>query len=210
VYALDVRRPVATLFVALILGGLGVPLPEEVSLVSAGVLAKRGFASPVALGTICLVGLLLSDLMLYATGRALGVVVRRLLVRSRRRRAPYHPGATRWGARLVVARVVPGLRTIGFLAAGATHVPLRRFVLFDLVGALACTALWAPLGWHYAERIDELWRRLGRSLPGWATVAGITIVALLLARRAHKVVRAARQDRTVASRARDDAAEGFT
>jgi membrane-associated protein len=132
------------LLLLLILTGVGSPIPEDLLLLTAGYLVFSDvFDWPAALA-VCLLGVVLSDLMLYSAGRHLAWRSTRwpdsrLLSRQRLARATtlFH----RVGDPIVlVARLVPGTRAMLFLAAGVRALPVWSFLRYDLLGA----ALWVP------------------------------------------------------------------
>lgn len=170
--------------------GVGSPLPEDFLLLTGGYLISAGvftWPAAVALGFVGVVG---SDLMLYTAGNRL-----RQHARTRawvRRMAARQGLSMRWlqhyGARAVFfARLVPGTRYLCFIGAGLNGVPLRRFLLFDLLGA----AIWVPLllllGDQIGDQIggvDNLLRGIGRTVL-WLVVllvVGVTVWRRFLAR----------------------------
>jgi membrane-associated protein len=142
--------------VALLLGGCGLPLPEDVALLAAGYLVWRGDAPAALLGPAALGAIVLSDMMLYGFGRALRnrPLLGRLFAASRLERLERAFG--RHGVRLIlVARVAIGARALFFLAAGVTRMPFARFVLWDLLGACVMVTAWIVIGMYIGPRIDE-------------------------------------------------------
>ncbi|HEX8950296.1 MAG TPA: VTT domain-containing protein, partial [Polyangia bacterium] len=120
------RSPVVEVVAALIAGGVGLPIPEELALVTAGWFIARGEpAGPMCLGAIAAV--LAGDLVMYVAGRSARLgLVRRLV--GERHIVRLEGACARYGAKLLlVARFVPGLRGALLVAAGAGRVPLARF-----------------------------------------------------------------------------------
>ena len=64
--------PYAGLFILLILGGLGLPLPEDATLMLCGFLLFNGTVKPVPAFLVVYAGLLLADVMIYWFGRTYG------------------------------------------------------------------------------------------------------------------------------------------
>jgi membrane protein DedA with SNARE-associated domain len=180
-------------YTALLLAtGLGSPLPEDLLLLTAGYLISEGlFAWPLAFA-LGMTGVLGSDLMLFAAGTRMRrhaptrKWVQRLVSTGR-------PGVARlWlrrhGAMAVFfARLVPGTRYLCFISAGLYGIPPRRFLLFDLLGAL----IWVPLLLFVGAKLGEnlgglesLLRGVGRSII-WVIVAlivGLTVWKRFVAR----------------------------
>ena len=124
----------------LILGGLGLPIPEEVPIIVAAVLTRNGKMTwPLAIGS-CLAGVLLGDMVVYSLGFFYGEKVlslpltRRLL--TRQREAQIKGYFHRHGFKILVSgRFVPGFRTAAYLTAGILKLPPVKLLLTDLVAA---------------------------------------------------------------------------
>lgn len=128
--------PYIGLYVALCLGGVGLPLPEEVPIVTAGVLAHHGVVRWwLALAT-CIAGVLTGDLVLYWTGRRWGDRVLDLPLVARfldvKRRDSLEASYRRNGMLIVfAARHVMGLRAAAFVTAGIVRLPFWKFIVAD-------------------------------------------------------------------------------
>ena len=173
-----------TYVLLLIATGLGSPIPEDLILATAGYLiSATAFSWPAAL-SLGVLGVVVSDVLLYAWGRRLHAGVSGgwmgRLVR------PHHlVAAERWlmrfGDRAVFfCRLLPGTRTVAFIGAGVRRMPLGRFLLLDALGAL----VWVPgvlfAGSRIGEEIgglDQLLARLARSVV-WIGLALVILVAL--------------------------------
>src|SRR5690348_8363423 len=59
-------------WIALMICGLGLPLPEDVTLVAGGVIAGLGYANVHAMFALCMVGVLLGDATVFLLGRRYG------------------------------------------------------------------------------------------------------------------------------------------
>ena len=60
------------IFAVLLLGSLGVPIPEEMAIIAAAILSHAGLARWWLALPICLVGVLSGDMLLYWVGRHWG------------------------------------------------------------------------------------------------------------------------------------------
>lgn len=140
------------LFTVLVFCGVGLPLPEDIPLIVAGLLCAQGDMTwPVALG-VSMSAILIGDTLLFLAGHRLGraalrsgPIQRRFGARRIRRiRALYRL----WGDRIVFfARFVMGIRAVAFFFAGALGVRYRRFLLLDSMAAVLSVPLWILLGW---------------------------------------------------------------
>jgi membrane protein DedA with SNARE-associated domain len=128
--------PYIGIYVALCLGGIGLPLPEEVPIVTAGVLAHKDVVRWwLALAT-CIAGVLTGDLVLYWTGRRWGERVLDLPLVARfldaKRRDSLEASYRRHGVLIVfAARHVMGLRAAAFVTAGIVKLSFWKFMAAD-------------------------------------------------------------------------------
>jgi membrane protein DedA with SNARE-associated domain len=162
----------------LILGGLGLPIPEEAPIILAAVLSKSGQLQwPLALAS-CLIGVLIGDMVVYLLGFFYGEKVlslpltRRLL--TRQREAQIKGYFHRHGFKILVSgRFVPGFRTAAYLTAGILKLPPLKLLVTDIVAASLTTFLMFGLGYAFAHQIQSGIREVQQ----WVTV----ILALSLA-----------------------------
>ncbi len=128
----------AVLFV-LIICGFGVPIPEDITLVSGGIIAGLGYANPHIMLVVSMLGVLVGDSTMYWLGRIYGVKIlrfrplRRILKPKTMRTV--REKFDRYGNRvLFVARFLPGLRAPIYMVAGITRrISYVRFVVLDFV-----------------------------------------------------------------------------
>jgi membrane protein DedA with SNARE-associated domain len=165
----------------LLLGGLGLPIPEEAPIILAAVLSKNGRLHwPLALAS-CLAGVLLGDLVVYFLGFFYGEKVlslpltRRLLTRQRETQIKgyFH----RHGYKILVSgRFVPGFRTAAYLTAGILKLPFLKLLVTDVVAASLTTLLMFGLGYAFAHQIQSGIREVQQ----WVMVIAALGVAIWL------------------------------
>jgi len=144
----------------LILGGLGLPIPEEAPIILAAVLSRNETLTwPLALAS-CLAGVLLGDLVVYFLGYFYGEkvlslpITRRLL--TRQREAQIKGYFHRHGFKILLSgRFVPGFRTAAYLTAGILKLPTVKLVLTDLLAASLSTCFMFGLGYAFAHQIQK-------------------------------------------------------
>ncbi|KTT40508.1 hypothetical protein RSA46_03010 [Pseudomonas oryzihabitans] len=143
----------ATLWLTLNVFGeqLGLPVPAYPSLVVMGAAADEAELLLALLASVAVTGL--ADLLWYWAGRRHGTWLLRHL--------PGHvPAATRLPNLLLVAKFVPGAAALATLSAGASAMPLRRFLAYDLGGATLWIGSGLALGRlfeaHILALLDEL------------------------------------------------------
>ncbi len=172
----------------LILTGAGLPVPEEVPIITAGVMAAHGQLNPWLAFAACLIGALAGDCVMYWIGRHFG----RSVVREHRywarlvtpdREAQMEKMIAAHGLKvLFLARFLVGLRSPVYLAAGVLKAPFRRFLLFDLFCATAVIATFFTLSFYYGQAITHWIRRAEIAITVTVVIAVLT-VALYLWRR---------------------------
>lgn len=147
-------------FFVLLLCGLGVPIPEDITLVSGGIISGLGYANPHWMVVVGMIGVLLGDCLMYLLGRFYGVKILRFRLIKRfitfKRLKMVKDKFDRYGNRLLFfARFLPGLRTPVYIISGITRrVSFIRFLLIDFMAAIISVPVWVYLGHHGAENID--------------------------------------------------------
>lgn len=151
----------AVLFV-LIICGFGVPIPEDITLVSGGVISGLGYTNVHIMLVVSLFGVLLGDSTMYWLGRIYGTKIlrfrpiRRFLTLNRLRmvRSKFEQYGNRV---LFVARFLPGLRAPIYMVAGITRrVSFIRFLLLDFFAAIISVPIWVYLGDLGTSNLDWL------------------------------------------------------
>lgn len=133
--------------------------------VFAAFLAAQGLLDLAAVYAIVVTGDLLGDVMYYAVGRwLLRGLVEHFGPRATRLRQRVWLLAPRIRARagtmLLFGKLTHSAGFVVLLAAGAAHVPMRRFLLFNLLGTLPKSLLLVMLGywfgWMFAQVEGDL------------------------------------------------------
>jgi len=173
-------------FMALLLCGAGLPLPEDITLVAGGVIAGLGYADVHIMAAVTMVGVLAGDAGMFLLGHHYGVHMLQWKPISwlmpPRRYAKMQDKFTRYGNRLMFfARFLPGMRTAVFITAGATHrVSFWRFLLLDGMAALVSVPFWVYLGYFGANRREWLGMWMERGQHSLWLLGAVAVLALLL------------------------------
>ena len=162
------------LFGGMVLEQFVPPMPGEPLLLGAGALAGNGRFNVWLAAALALAGTVLGDLVWYEVGRIGGHRVLKWMCRlSIEPDICVRNGEdilTRRGASaLLIAKFVPGLNSIGQPLAGALGMPRRRFVIFDVLGAVLWVGLYVGLGYALHDQLAEA-ALLANRLGGWAIV----------------------------------------
>lgn len=150
-------------FTCLILCGLGVPVPEDITLVSGGVISGLyPEVNPHVMFAVGIIGVLAGDSTMYLGGRIFGYRIQRLKmfrrILSPHRFSQIQRKFKKYGMGvLFVARFLPGLRSPIFLAAGMSRrIPYHVFILMDGFAAMISVPVWIYLGYFFADNRDLL------------------------------------------------------
>lgn len=181
------------------------PIPSEVILPFAGYLSQSGELS---LGWLVFWSTLaswLGALLLYWLGAAIGMerAVRLLVATRLVSRADLERGAA-WFARsggwtVLVGRMVPGVRSLISIPAGASRMGILRFSLYTIIGSGLWNTLLLGVGAALGTRHEQLEQYLG--YLDYVVYTAIAIaVAVLIVRR----VREAAAVRRVGERVRTE------
>lgn len=199
-----------TLLVLLILGGLGLPIPEDIPLLLAGVAAANEIVSLRAVLITCYIGVVLGDQIMYFIGRYFGP---RLLTAGKRSRL--FPALNRKNIAFVreglrkrrllyifIARHLFPLRSMTFLSAGALQIPFWEFLLADALAALISTLIMVTLGFWLgghltAEATAELAHQANYYIVVFVILLGLALIGYFFYRkrkRKHQETAAAEKD----------------
>ena len=173
-------------FIALMICGAGLPLPEDITLVAGGVIAGLGYANVHVMFALTMFGVLLGDAAIFLLGHHYGArmlkwrLVARVLTPTRY--AQVQEKFDRYGNRMLFfARFLPGMRTTVYITAGTTHrVSFWRFLLIDTLAALISVPFWVYLGYIGANNHEWLVKWMHRGQTSLWVVLGILLVALLV------------------------------
>ena len=148
-------------FVVLLLCGLGLPLPEEVTLIGAGLLVYQEKVDFGPIVLVCSIAILLGDSIPYWLGRHWGPsalrirAVRRVLHPERfaRLERKFHEHGN-WAT--FVCRFLPGIRLPGYFVSGTMGMKYTRFLLLDALGVAISVPISVHLGRLFGDSVDEL------------------------------------------------------
>ena len=170
-----IRHGYAVLFGWVLLEQMGLPIPAAPLLIAAGALARAGKMNLTFALALALIAVILADLFWYSLGRYRGGRILKLLCRIslepdscvRRTENLF----VRHGVHsLLVAKFVPGLNTAAPSLAGIFRMPVRRFMIFDFLGALLWVGSVTSLGLIFSDQLKQIALRWS----GWlvAVLAG--------------------------------------
>ena len=188
------------IFVIVILGNVGVPVPEETILALGGYLAWHGQLRLSLVFVVGIVAAVAGDNLGFWLGRHRGPqAIERyakrwvggpdLLERTR-------AFVKRRGMLAVfVARFVPGVRFIAGPLAGATGMPLREFAIANLLGAVVYVPLVVGAGWAVGYGFGGYLERLRHAVGAVEHLVLAAVVLAIVVTLGVRAVRALRNPR---------------
>ena len=175
----------------LLLCGVGLPLPEDVVLISAGLLAGNSGHSWVVASVVMYIGVLAGDSLAFSVGHHFGLRILALPWAKRwlpdAKRHLIEKLFARYGSFVFfVARFLPGVRAGIFCIAGAMRASYARFIFFDGLAAVISVPLWVWFGhflWgKFGNDLENLSRAVSRtrSYAIWATMGLVVVIAVVV------------------------------
>ncbi len=172
-------------FLGVVLDQGGLPLPAYPVMIVTSGLAVDTHTPVWPILMVAVAATVAADLLWYAGGRRFGPALLRLMCRISlspdscigRTRRLYG----RWGApSLILAKYIPGFAAVATTLAGETRTSLRRFLVYDAIGA----TLWAggaiALGAIFHEAVESVLTELER-LGHYALIVLCAALALFVA-----------------------------
>ncbi len=155
------EHPYLALVVYIGLASIGVPMPEDVGLLLAGLACYLGKARVEFMIPLAMASILCGDTFIYMLGRRWGThllehrFARRLATEAQiegiRRQFLRHELKT-----IFIARFLPGLRALVFLTAGAVRVKYWRFLAANGAAAMLSVPALVLLGDLFGYSFDRL------------------------------------------------------
>ena len=166
------------LFATVLAEQLGAPIPAIPVLLAAGALTANGHISFAAGLVVALIASLISDSVWFGLGRRKGPAILRTLCKIALEPDSCVSITKAWfrklgGWSLVVAKFIPGLSTAAPPIAGATGIPLARFVILDGLGALVWAGAWMLAGLIFSQQLERA--------AEWATEFGLRAAVVFCA-----------------------------
>jgi membrane protein DedA with SNARE-associated domain len=176
----------AVLFAWVLGEQLGLPIPSVPMLLLAGAMARAGQVRLSGSLVMALAACLIADLVWYELGRRRGTQVLNFLCRIalepascvRRTQNAFE----RQGPKaLLFAKFIPGLSTASNPVAGASGMPVEKFLLFDGLGSLLWAGVFQGLGYAFSGKIEQV--------GAYASRLGNAFILLIIAAFAAYIVR---------------------
>jgi len=178
----------AAIFSLLVLGIVGLPVPDETLLTFTGYLVFTGHLSPVPAFLSAFAGSASGITISYMLGRTFGLKLIHRYGKYLRITEEHINQAHAWFARvghwgLTFGYFIPGVRHFTAYAAGMSEVEPHQFALFAYSGSILWTASFISLGYFLGERWHVVQNNVDRYLVGVAVALLILAMAYLVWRK---------------------------
>jgi membrane protein DedA with SNARE-associated domain len=190
--------PYFMVFLILLACGLGLPIPEDITLFAAGLLSYYGNANVWAMIGVCFFGVLVGDTIIFTLGAVYGRKLtkkwffRKILPQERLDLVASklkHQG----NKVIFAARFMPGLRAPVYFTCGTLHVPFRVFFFFDGLAALISVPIWIILGYamgyYLGDEIASILKGM-KEIKLVVTLVIVTIITIVMVRSYFKYQKA--------------------
>ena len=150
--------PYLGVFIILVLGGLGFPFPEGVTLMLCGFLVLSHIADPFIIVPVALIGILTGDMLSFTTGKHFGraILTHRVFQKivSQKRLEIFERKFNKRGLLFIFfgGRFISGI----FLIAGIMRMPQLKLFLCDALSALTGIVVWGSIGYMSAHSVEIL------------------------------------------------------
>ena len=183
----------AIVFLLAFLDALVPIVPSETAVITAGVVASAGDLSLAIVIPAAALGAFAGDNTAYLVGRRWGTRATERFFSSEKAKRRVHWAhdklRERGGELIVIARFIPGGRTVVTLSAGTLEFPWPRFALFDAIAAVIWALYASLLGYFGGKAFEDApWKGL---ILAFAIAFGVTglveLVRWLLKRRRERL-----------------------
>ena len=188
-YLLEQLTPYGTysygvMFFILIACGFGLPMPEDVILVSGGILASHHVTDFNTTIIVCMLGVLLGDGVVFFLGRLGGPKIKSWAIFRRvfneKRELMIRSWFDKHGEKVVFfARFAPGLRMPLYLSSGIYRVAPWKFFVLDGFAAIISVPLWIWIGRAFGNHLEVLEEKVHQLQMGIYGVIGLVLIVVL-------------------------------
>ena len=172
------------MFVILLACGFGLPIPEDIILITGGILSARGVCDVYITFLVTFLGVMIGDGTVFSIGKMFGPKLKP--TRFYKAILPPHREETvrgwfqKHGEKVIFfARFAPGLRTPLFMTAGMYRVPYWKFLAFDGFAALISVPFWIWLGFVFGSNLELLGKKIHEAQFGLYGVLALILVGMI-------------------------------
>ncbi len=176
----------------------GLPIPEEITLITAGMLTYLSMSSsnpqldPVTMSIVCFVAVFGSDALVYFLGRLLGPKITRIKIFSGIFESIAWKKVDQWAQKYGhwtagIFRFTPGIRFPGHFWCGMSGIPFWKFTAIDGTAALLTVPTQVLLIAYYGDWILQHLHTFKFSLLGVLGFVAIVVITYRIIVRTKKV-----------------------
>ncbi len=175
------RYGYTSLFAALLMEAMGLPIPGALALLAAGAAAASGGLHPALAFGVAVGAMLIGDTTLYLAGRFSGWTVLGLLCGLSLSPEVCILRSAKWfykrgRATLLFSKFLPGVNTMAPPLAGSMHMRAPQFLRFDLGGVLLYTLAYGSLGYLFRD----VFRAIAGGLQAFSrAVAWVVLIGVI-------------------------------
>lgn len=159
--------PYLVVFGILLACGLGLPIPEDITLFAAGLSAYYGLTDLLVMILVAYAGVIFGDTLIFLLGASYGRkltkkwLFHKLLPDERLNvvRTKFHEKGNKL---IFIARFMPGLRAPIYFSAGTLHLPYRVFLFYDGLAALLSVPTIIGAVFFFGDELDRVVRIIQR------------------------------------------------
>lgn len=165
------------IFILLVIGGMGFPIPEGVTLMASGFLISHEIIKPIPALIVVFTGMLTGDIIIFSIGRKYGrmVVTHRKFhkIISPERLLVLEDKFNKWKTPFILFGRHLGFHV--FLVAGIMRMPFLRFLVLDIVSSILTIIVMVTIGYIGGNSLQVIKRDITR-----IEHIGILLVIILL------------------------------
>ena len=166
---------------------IGLIAPGETTVIVGGLVAGQGVISLYVLIAIVWTCAVLGDVTSYTLGRRLGreFMVKhgaRVKITEERLEQVEAFFERRGGATILIGRFIGLVRAIAPFIAGASRMPLRKFLPYDILGAGLWATTFCVLGYVFWRSFDQLTAWVSRGLFAFGLFVAVVVAIVFLVR----------------------------
>lgn len=170
------------LFVVGFLAQTVIPIPEEIVLIALGYVVSFGGLSWWIAAPMILVGVLVDDIILFLLSYHGNKAVRFAYNKIFSYIVPINESFIRRHIKtiIVISRFVIQFRFLGPFFAGYIKTPLRTFIIYDFIAAIAYSLIYIAIGAFFSHRIDLIIGGINQVKNiVWIIIGILLIIALI-------------------------------
>lgn len=170
----------SSLFVAMLMEAIGLPVPGALALLAAGAAAAAGVLHPALAFGVAIGAMLIGDISLYFIGRYSGWAFLSFLCGLSLSPEVCILRSAKWFYKrgrvtLLFAKFLPGVNTMSPPLAGSMHMRASQFLRFDFGGVLIYAVAYGALGYLFRDvfRLIAGGLQAFSSAVGWVILVGV-------------------------------------